>query len=128
MVLFRIFGILHGLTNAKIHFIIYWAEVFEKNSTLFKISATFGENFLRFMEKEQIVQQVFQVFETILKHQNFTSTEMLSGKNIAGYDSMAQINIIAELEKNFNIRFQLKELAKMTSVDSIVEIIQEKLP
>ena len=80
------------------------------------------------MKKEQITQQVIQVFETILKHQNFTTTEVLSNKNIAGYDSMTQINIIAELEKQFAIRFQLKELAKITSIDSIVEIIQEKLP
>jgi len=80
------------------------------------------------MEKEQITKQVIQIFETILKHQNFTTTETLSNKNIAGYDSMAQINIIAELEKQFNIRFQLKELAKITSIDSIAEIIQEKLP
>jgi acyl carrier protein len=80
------------------------------------------------MEKEQITRQVFQIFETTLKHQNFTPTETLSNKNIAGYDSMAQINIIAELEKQFNIRFQLKELAKITSIDSIVKIIQEKLP
>jgi len=80
------------------------------------------------MKKEQITQQVIQVFETILKHRNFSTTEILSNKNVAGYDSMAQINIIAELEKQFNIRFQLKELAKITSIDSIVEIIQEKLP
>jgi len=80
------------------------------------------------MEKEQITQQVIQVFETILKHQNFSATETLSNKKIAGYDSMTQINIIAELEKQFAIRFQLKELAKITSIDSIVEIIQEKLP
>jgi len=80
------------------------------------------------MEKEQITQQVIQIFETILKHRNFTVTETLSNKNVAGYDSMAQINIIAELEKQFNIRFQLKELAKITSITSIVEIIQEKLP
>jgi len=78
------------------------------------------------MKKEQITQQVIQVFETILKHQNFSVTETLSNKNIAGYDSMTQINIIAELEKQFSIRFQLKELAKITSIDSIVEIIQEK--
>ncbi len=80
------------------------------------------------MEKEQIIQQVLQVFETILKHQNFTNAETLSNKNVAGYDSMAQINIIAELEKRFNIRFQLKELARITSINSIVAIIQEKLP
>ncbi|MCL2289806.1 MAG: acyl carrier protein [Bacteroidetes bacterium] len=79
------------------------------------------------MEKEQITQQVIQVFETILKHRNFTTVETLSGKNIAGYDSMAQINIIAELEKQFDIRFKLKELAKITSIDSIVEVIQENL-
>lgn len=80
------------------------------------------------MEKEQILTQIIKIFEQILKHRDFSITDLLSSKNISGYDSMAQISIISELEKKFEIRFQLKELAKMTTIHAMADIIQEKLP
>lgn len=46
--------------------------------------------------------------------------------SVSGWDSMAHVLLIGEIERGFGISLTTNELAKMVSVKSIIEIIKQK--
>lgn len=71
--------------------------------------------------KEKIIEILKDVFETENVDENS------SQENIESWDSMHQLSLAFELESGFNISFEPEEIAKMKSVDDIVNILSVKL-
>ena len=46
--------------------------------------------------------------------------------NIKGWDSLATIKLITELEKEFDIQFDIMEIVELTSIDKVVDILKNK--
>lgn len=46
--------------------------------------------------------------------------------SVSGWDSMAHVLLIGEIEREFGISLTTNELAKMVSVKSIIEIVKQK--
>ena len=46
--------------------------------------------------------------------------------SIKGWDSLATIKLITELEKEFDIQFDIMEIVELTSIDKVVDILQNK--
>lgn len=46
--------------------------------------------------------------------------------NIKGWDSLATIKLITELEKEFSIQFDIMEIVELTSIDKVVGILKNK--
>ena len=54
-------------------------------------------------------------------------TEDITMKDNQYWDSIANINLIVELEQEFNINFEPDEIEKMKSYNEIVGIIKNKI-
>lgn len=50
-----------------------------------------------------------------------------SQKTCAAWDSMGQLNLVAELEEAFDISLEPEEIGEMTSFDDVVRIVKSKL-
>ena len=46
--------------------------------------------------------------------------------NIKGWDSLATIKLITELEKEFSIQFDIMEIIELSSIDKVVGILKNK--
>jgi acyl carrier protein len=46
--------------------------------------------------------------------------------NIKGWDSLATIKLITELEKEFSIQFDIMEIVEVTSIEKVVDILKNK--
>jgi acyl carrier protein len=46
--------------------------------------------------------------------------------NIKGWDSLATIKLITELEKEFSIQFDIMEIVELTSIGRVVDILKNK--
>ena len=46
--------------------------------------------------------------------------------NIKGWDSLATIKLITELEKEFSIQFDIMEIVELTSIEKVVGILKNK--
>lgn len=55
-----------------------------------------------------------------------TIDETCSQATCEKWDSMGQLNLIVELEMEFDVSFEPEEIAEMTSVKQIVEMIKSK--
>jgi len=79
------------------------------------------------MEKTEIIEKLGRILSTVLKHDKFEINEALSATDVDGWDSLTHMLIITEVEKEFNIKFKLKELNKLQNVGSLVELVHLKL-
>ena len=46
--------------------------------------------------------------------------------NIKGWDSLATIKLVTELEKEFSIQFDIMEIVELTSIGKVVDILKNK--
>jgi len=74
-----------------------------------------------------IFDRVQMIFRDILANDELIIEESLKIGDIEGWDSFAQINILAACEAEFKIKFFLEEIAGLKSVNAIVESIREKV-
>lgn len=79
------------------------------------------------MEREEIVSRVRLVVVSVLKHNDFEMRDDLTAKDVDGWDSLSHMTIITEIEKDFGIRFKLKELNKLKNMGTLIELIESKL-
>jgi acyl carrier protein len=48
-------------------------------------------------------------------------------KDLSGWDSIAHVNLVKALESEFDIRFTVRDMVKMTTIDEIKRIIESRL-
>lgn len=51
-----------------------------------------------------------------------------SQKNCDKWDSLAHLNLIVELESEFDVTFEPEEIGDMTGFDKVIEIMNAKIP
>lgn len=79
------------------------------------------------MEREIIIKRTRSVIDTILKSPGFEWRDEMTAEDIKGWDSLSHMLIITEIEKEFGIRFKLKELNKMDNLGALITLIASKL-
>ncbi|HQN16949.1 MAG TPA: acyl carrier protein [Bacteroidales bacterium] len=79
------------------------------------------------MEKVEILEMVRHILITVLKHENFEMRDDLTASDVDGWDSLTHMEIITEIESEFNVKFRLKELNKLKNMATLIELIQSKL-
>lgn len=74
-----------------------------------------------------IKEKVYKVISDNLKVDESVIYNDLEVGGIREWDSLAQVNLIVALEKEFNITFDVDETLEMDNVLDIVEILEERL-
>jgi acyl carrier protein len=72
--------------------------------------------------KERIKEIMKNVFELELIEDN------ISKSNCTNWDSLRHLNLIIEIEAEFDILFEPEEIARMVSLNYIVGILKGKYP
>ena len=70
--------------------------------------------------EEKILEILKNVFELD------TVDKTCSQQTCEKWDSMGQLNLVVELESEFDISLEPEEIGEMTSYDKIVEIVKKK--
>jgi acyl carrier protein len=79
------------------------------------------------MEKNSVQIKVREIIISVLKHEGFVLRDDLVAAEVDGWDSLTHMIIITTIEKEFNIKFKLKELNKLKTAGTLIELIQSKL-
>ena len=70
-----------------------------------------------------ILERVNKVFQIVFNDENLTVTEKTCADDIEGWDSLQHINILAMLEKEFGIEFDIDQIVFLENVGDMVKII-----
>jgi acyl carrier protein len=67
------------------------------------------------------------IFRDILDNSRLNLTRESNASNVAGWDSLAHINLISAIEQQFGISFTLGELQGLKNVGEMIDLMERKL-
>lgn len=76
--------------------------------------------------REGIHQQVIDILVDLFGADPGSLTYESGQGTVSGWDSLQHVNLVLELEHRFLVHLQPDEIARMTSVGSIVEVLGQK--
>lgn len=77
------------------------------------------------MSREQIFSKLTTVFQSVFDDDSIELYDGTSSKDIDEWDSLTHITLISEIEDEFSIHFEMKDITKMQNVGELVDKIQE---
>jgi acyl carrier protein len=69
-------------------------------------------------------EKILEIMRSIFGVEDIDTS--VSQKNCEGWDSMAQLNLVIELESEFGVCFEPEEIGVMTSFQEVFRMIKEK--
>ncbi len=79
------------------------------------------------MSREEILDQVTQVFADTLDEENVKLTENSTADDVEGWDSLTHVQLVVAVEKKFKIRFSAKEIQSWKNVSEMIDSISSKM-
>lgn len=76
---------------------------------------------------DSILEELQSIFRDILDQPDLVLTPESNANNVEDWDSLAHINLVSAIEKQYKIRFALGELQELKNVGDMIELIQKKL-
>lgn len=79
------------------------------------------------MNELETLNKMNAVIGDILEIPDLRLNRELTARDVDGWDSLAHINIIVAMEKEFSVKFTLPEVKGLKSVGDFVDLVQAKL-
>jgi acyl carrier protein len=73
-----------------------------------------------------LFQKIQYVIATTLKVSPDNITRETSEKDLASWDSLAQVNLMMSLEQTFDLFLEVEDFPRLTSVPAILEYLREQ--
>ncbi len=79
------------------------------------------------MQQEIIFTRIQEIIRCILKNDTIILSNETTSNDVDGWDSLTHMLIIAEIEKQFNVRINFRDLMKISNVGELVQTIEKKM-
>lgn len=79
------------------------------------------------MDRIRITEKLTSIFRTVFNDDAIVLRDDMTAKDVAHWDSLTHMMMIGEVEKDFSIKFKLKELGKLEDVKSLMDLIERKI-
>ncbi len=78
------------------------------------------------MDQDRIYAELTEIFNEVFMLDDMKLTPQLSAKDVAGWDSFKQIEIMVSVEERFNIKLNTREIDSLKNVGDLAEVIARK--
>lgn len=75
----------------------------------------------------EIKERLQEIFRDVFDDEELEIRDDMSAKDIEDWDSLAQINLIIAIEKEFGVKFNLEEVSKLKNIGEMLVQIRTKL-
>lgn len=75
---------------------------------------------------EEITNRINKIFREVFQDSSINVTNELTAADVEKWDSLSHLTMIAAVEKEFGIKFKLKELVSMKNVGDLITSVQSK--
>lgn len=73
-----------------------------------------------------IQEQIISIIIKVLKNDKLILEAHYSAADVAGWDSLHHVMIIAEIEKQFDIKFDFMEVMDLKTIDDLSKAVERK--
>ena len=78
------------------------------------------------MTEVEVIEKLEQVFRDIFDEEELTINNETTAEDIEDWDSLAHINLVVSIEKEFDVKFALGELQALRNVGGMVDLVIRK--
>ena len=79
------------------------------------------------MERSQILSEIKTILCNILESDDIDVQEDTNVSDVQGWNSLAHMNIIDNIENKFNIKFSIGEIVIIKNISNLIDLIQKKI-
>lgn len=79
------------------------------------------------MTRDQIMEKVQRIFREVFDDDTLIIRDSTNSSDIEDWDSLEHISLVVSMEKEFDLKFDLKEVNKLANVGEMVDLIALKL-
>ena len=79
------------------------------------------------MTHEEILEIVRRIFRDVFDDEDLEVNDSTNSSDIEDWDSLEHITLVVSMEKEFNLKFDLKEVNELANVGEMVDLIASKL-
>ena len=76
---------------------------------------------------DNILERMQPVFRRVLRQPDLALRRDMSAQDVEGWDSLAHINLVVAVEREFKIRLKTKDLAGLKNVGEMADLVEAKL-
>lgn len=77
--------------------------------------------------RTELLRKLNEVFQDIFDDTSLSIGETTTAKDIDGWDSLTHINLLAAVEDEFDVKFNMKDVLGMKNVGEMMDLIEEQL-
>lgn len=79
------------------------------------------------MTRSEIFVTLNEIFRDVFDDDSIIVDETTTAADIDDWDSLTHINLLASVEDEFGIRFQMKDVVSMKNVGEMADLIEEQI-
>ncbi len=79
------------------------------------------------MKKEEIMEKLQEIFADVFGDEELCINEETNADDIVAWDSLTNISILAAVQDEFSVSFEIDEIVAMKNVGEMIKAIMEKL-
>ena len=79
------------------------------------------------MTHEEIMEKVRRIFWDVFDDDTLVIEDSTNSSDIEDWDSLEHITLVVSMEKEFGLKFDLKEVNELANVGEMVDLIATKL-
>lgn len=79
------------------------------------------------MSREEVFEKLNEVFRDVFDDDSITVVETTTADDIEDWDSLEHINLLAAVEQEFGIKFNMGQVVSMKNVGEMADIIISQL-
>lgn len=79
------------------------------------------------MERTEIYEIVTGIFRNVFDDEDIELKNETNAEDIEDWDSLAQLTLLAAIEKRFSIKFKLKDVTSLQNVGEMIDLIEKSL-
>lgn len=72
------------------------------------------------------IERIKEVFKVVFEREDLNISEETNANDIKEWDSFKHLSLLAMLEKEFNIKFEVDDIVSMENVGDIIRLIKLK--
>ena len=74
------------------------------------------------MTREQVIERLTPIFHKVFKDDSIIVTDSLNANDVKKWDSLSNTLMLADVEKEFNIKLKFKDISKMQHVGDLIDL------
>jgi len=78
------------------------------------------------MERNKIISELNEIFEDIIDEGPVSLSDVTTVRDVDGWDSLTNIQVVIAIEKHFHIRFLSEEIVTWKNVGDMIDCIIDR--